>query len=554
MSQAELGPNPIEKLQEWSTQSQGDKVFLRQPLPGGQMKTYSFKEVYAEAQLMASALHKAGLANEKIAILSKNCASWIISDFAILMSGAISVPFFPTFSKENLKKIIEHSGVKLIFCGKLDGWSELQKIIPPDVLCISYPDFPLEKTTGWNDFVQRYGDKSFQPVARKADELVTITYTSGSTGMPKGVMHNLSSLTFVGKNIRDLVDFSPKDRVISYLPISHVAERALHEFGALYGGTEISFVESIESFSKTLNEVQPDIFLAVPRIWQKMQAAVQNKLPDKKLDRLLSLPVVGSVLKHIIRKRMGLVNARHCICGTAPLAPSVVEWFKKLGILIKEGYGMTETFAYAHFSLQKVVKDGSVGMALPGVESRLSEIGEVQTRSPSNMVGFYRDEALTREAFTPDGFVKTGDLGRMDADGYLYITGRCKELFKTAKGEYIVPNQLESKLQKCELIDQICVMGAGMDAPYGVMTLNPLLKEQPDSLIGQLKELLLEVNRELKNHEKISKLLVTSQEWSIEGGFLTPTLKIKRAVIEKHYEDVLKKHCTSKDKVIFISE
>ncbi len=544
--------NPVEQMAKWADDKPRE-VYLRQPIDG-QWKEYTFNDVYREAFQMAAALNQYGVKGKNVAILSKNCASWIISDLAIWMAGGVSVPFLPTYSQETLQKIMVHSDVSVIFCGKLDNWKTIKKVIPENVLCISFPDFPLDTCTTWKEFISQNPNPKFSPVKRQPHDLATITYTSGSTGAPKGVMHDFAALTFTGINVAKYFNNPKNNRGISYLPIGHVAERALNELAPIYAAGCVSFVETPETFAKNMQEVEPNVFLAVPRIWQKLQAQILKQLPQNKLSLLLSIPVVGTLVKNKIKKKMGLAKATFFITGTAPIAPSIVDWFGKLGIQIRDGYGMTETFAYAHFSLQKKVKQGSVGMALNGVESKVSPQGELLIKSPSNMLGFYKNSELDKEAFDENKFVKTGDLASIDEEGYATITGRCKDIFKTAKGKYVVPTQIESKFLQSELIENVCVMGTGMDAPYAFVNLSEARNDRAEKdLSDELTKFLSSVNSQLESHEKVSKVIISAEIWSIEAGFLTPTLKIKRSELEKFYEPKIAAVKDLSGKVVFLS-
>lgn len=544
--------NPVEQLAKWADDKPRE-IYLRQPI-NGQWKEYTFNDVYREAFKMAAALNQYGVKGKNVAILSKNCASWIISDLAIWMAGGVSVPFLPTYSTETLQKIIVHSEVSVIFCGKLDNWKSIQKTIPENVLCISYPDFPLNSCTTWDDFIKQNPNPKFTPLKRLPEDLATITYTSGSTGAPKGVMHNFAALSFTGVNVAKYFHNPKNNRAISYLPIGHVAERALNELAPIYAAGCVSFVETPDTFAKNMQEVEPNVFLAVPRIWQKLQAQILKQLPQNKLSLLLAIPVLGSLVSNKIKKKMGLAKAKFFITGTAPIAPSTVDWFAKLGIQIRDGYGMTETFAYAHFSLQDKVKQGSVGLALNGVDSKLSESGELLIKSPSNMLGFFKNPELDKEAFDKDGYVKTGDLATIDEEGYARITGRCKDIFKTSKGKYVVPTQIESKFMQSALIENVCVMGTGMEAPYAFINLSEARNDRAENdLSEELTKFLTTINSQLESHEKVSKVIISAEVWSIEAGFLTPTLKIKRSELEKFYEPKIETIKDRPGRVVFLS-
>lgn len=547
--------SPIEKLFHWahSSKVKGEKCFLRQELRGT-WKEYTYSEVYNKAFEMAAALTAAGLRGQNVALLSKNCAEWMIADFAILMAGAISVPLLPGYSRENLKAVLARANIKAIFCGKLDNWAQVKDVVPDHIPRITFSDFSCESCLAWKDFIAAHPLPNYLPPQRKPEELATITFTSGSTGEPKGVMHSLGALGFVGAGIQSVIQLSDQDHLISYLPMAHVAERALSEFGVLYGGGTLSFIEGPETFVQSCQTIQPQVFLAVPRIWQKLQEAILKKLPQQKLDKLLAIPILRGFIVRKMKKNLGMAGARRIASGAAPLPPALFAWFNKLGILIRDGYGLTETFAYAHFALQEEVRAGSVGQGLPGVQSRISESGELQIKSPSNMLGFYNDETLTQEAFTADAFLKTGDMGRIDEDGFLFIVGRLKENFKTTKGKYVVPSQLETKLSRFQLIDQCCVMGAEMEAPYAIICLSEDAQKIERAVVqSTFEKFLIEVNQELENHEKISKLLLTSQSWTVDSNFLTPTLKIKRSIVESFYKDHVVDAAKSAGKVIFLS-
>jgi long-chain acyl-CoA synthetase len=366
---------------------------------------------------------------------------------------------------------------------------------------------------------------------------MTIIYTSGTTGNPKGVVHTYHNFAYavkVGKDYFGLKD--GEDRLFSYLPLSHIAERMLIEMAGLYVNAEIWFAESLDLFVQNLAEAQPTIFLAVPRIWTKFQMGILAKLPQNKLNILLSIPVVNNLIRNKVKKGLGLANCKHYITGAAPIPASLVNWWAKLGVVIEEVYGMTENCAISHCNKPPQYKVGTQGKPFPGTDVRFSEVGEILVKVPCNMVGYYKEPELSAEALK-DGWLHTGDKGVVDADGFLNITGRVKEIFKTDKGKYVAPAPIEMKLSRNQYIEQICVVGAFMPQPMALVVLSADGKAMDVSVISEtLKETLAIVNEKLEKHERLKKIVVVKEDWTVENGLLTPSLKIKRGPIEKKYQ------------------
>jgi long-chain acyl-CoA synthetase len=534
---------PLEMFKQWVSQ-QPDRVYMHQPIDRV-FKNYSWKEVNDQVSRMAAYLvGKNYPVGSNIAIVSKNCAHWIMADYAIWMAGHVSVPLYPNLTAETTNQILVHSEAKFAFIGKLDGFAKLKPGIPSDLECVNFP-YDLYKTTNdytcWDQVV-----KDTQPlkdiVPRSHDDLATIIYTSGTTGMPKGVMHSFRALSFAGANSMRDVGFSKTDRCFSYLPLSHVAERLLIEVGGLYTGGEIYFAESLDTFKDDMVNSRPTGFLAVPRIWTKFQDGILKKLPQKKLNLLLSVPLVSSLIRKKVKSGLGLDKAWIFASGAAPISPSTLKWFDRLGLRIQEAYGMTENMAYSHYVRRGNWQPGTVGQPFPGVMQRISDEGEIQVKSNADMLGYFKEPEKTKEMFTDDGWIKTGDQGQIASDGTLKITGRVKDLFKTSKGKYVAPAPIELKMQASEHIENICIVGSGLPQPIALVMLSEVGQASPEeSLDTHFKELIQSVNSTLDSHERMQRVVVVKDEWTIENGILTPSMKIKRNVVESRYEVIVEK-------------
>jgi long-subunit acyl-CoA synthetase (AMP-forming) len=516
-----------------------------QPLGGGKLREYNWLEIEEEALRMASYLRSLGLPeNTNIALMSKNCAEWIIADLAIWMAGHVSVPLYPTLTSTSVRQILEHSGAPVLFVGKLDVWDEAQAGVPEGVHCVAFslaPDDARSRFPVWQDIISGH-----QPLANRADpeqeSLATIIYTSGTTGMPKGVMHSFRNFAVVGTKLVNVYNLQPSDRMISYLPLSHIAERAAVELALIYVGHEIHFAESLDTFADDIKRASPTLFFAVPRIWTKFYQKVNDAMPASKLRRLLRVPILNRLIKKKILSAMGLADCRIALSGAAALSPEVIEWFNRLGFEILEVYGMTENMAWSHTTRSGDQRIGWVGLPNEEVECRIAEGGEIQVRSPGNMLGYYKEPAQTESAFADGGWLKTGDVGQLDSQGRLRITGRVKEIFKTEKGKYVAPAPIENRLVSFPGIEQACVMGPGLPQPIALLNLSPeenarLEKEGREQYDSELGELLAKVNNELDAHERLQCLVVVPELWTVENGMLTPTLKMKRNELEKLYAD-----------------
>ncbi len=533
---------PLDMVYHWE-KAKANSVYMTQPIGDGKTVDYTWGRAVDEARRMASYLKSLNLPEKsRIGLISKNCAHWIMTDWAIWMAGHISVPLYPTLNADTVNYILNHAECDVVFVGKLDDWDMMKPGVPESVRCISFPLSPPNDFETWDDIVAKYPPLE-ENVQRDADELATIVYTSGSTGKPKGVMLSFYNMAYAAEGGMEVLGVGSEERMLSYLPLAHVFERTFVELASLYAGFHLYFAESLDTFVQDLQRAQPTLFLSVPRLWVKFQHGVLQKLPKKKLDRLLKIPVVNKLIKKKILKGLGLDKVKLAGSGSAPLASDVLDWYRNLGLELLEGYGMSENFAYSHMNKPGRSRTGYVGESAPGVETRISPEGEIQIKSPATMMGYYKDEEKTRETFTEDGFLKTGDKGEIDEMGRLKITGRIKEIFKTSKGKYIAPAPIENRLMSHDAIEMVCVSGANQTQPHALVMLaeesRPKMADEAfrKEIEESFKKLIADVNKTVDPHEQLAFITVMSDEWSIENSFLTPTMKLKRNVVEDAYQE-----------------
>jgi long-chain acyl-CoA synthetase len=520
-----------------------DKVFLTQPLGGGAVADYTWAQTLDQARRMAAHLKSRGFEpGARIAMLSKNCAHFFMTELAIWMAGYTTVAIFPTETAETVHYVLEHSEASLLFVGKLDIWPHQAPGVPAGMPCIAFPLAPKTDFEAWDAVVGRSSPLQGR-IARRAEDLAMIMYTSGSTGTPKGVMVSFRAITHAGEgtatHVRKYTTPTGEARALSYLPLAHSFERSWIEASALVdGNTHVYFAEALDTFLQDLQRARPTLFISVPRLWLKFQQGVFAKMPPAKLDRLLKIPLIGKLVGKKVRKGLGLDQVLMAGSGSAPIPPDLIDWYRRIGLPLYEGYGMTEDNSYSHTSIPGLAEPGYVGVAMPGVEVKISPEGEILIKSPARLTGYYKRPDLDAESFTEDGFFRTGDLGELRADGLLKITGRAKELFKTAKGKYVAPAPIENELNAHAMVELSMVSGVGQPSAYAMVVLAESLRPKlGDSAVraqvqAELGALLQAVNRRRPDYEQLRMIVVAREPWAIENGCLTPTMKIKRARIE----------------------
>jgi long-subunit acyl-CoA synthetase (AMP-forming) len=471
---------PLQGAYRWETEAP-DRVYMVQPVGGGVVKEYTWSQTLDQARRMAAHLRSLELpAGSCIGIVSKNCAHFIMADLAIWMAGHVSVALFPTLHAETVSYVLEHSEAKLLFVGKLDTWEEIQRGVPEDLPGIAFPLSPPTDYPKWDDVVAANEPIADSPT-RGAEETALRVYTSGSTGRPKGVISTFGNMGVATRGAGHVFEMQPDDRQLSYLPLAHSFERAVVENGSLHFGNQVYFAESLETFVADLRRARPTIFHSVPRLWLKFQLGVFAKMPEKKLRRLLKIPILGGIVRRKIIGNLGLGATRLAISGSAPIPAELITWYRDLGLELLEGYAMTENFAYSHINMPGKTRAGFVGNCLPGVECKIS------------------------------------------------------------KGKYIAPVPIENLLNADRHIEQSCVSGLGHPQPYATVLLaedvatvaaDPASREQ---ITNALEDLLVRINGQVAGYERLQFIAVAKDPWLIENGFLTPTMKIKRGVLEETY-------------------
>jgi len=534
-------PLPLDEFQK-CVECHGEKIYLRQPV-NRKFRETSWRQAYDQTLRLAAGLRSLGLEpGDRVAILAENCAEWFISDFAIQAAGLISVPIYFTAGEDIIRYILEHSESKALLVGKLGSTKAVEAAVSPNLITIYMPYDTMPCKVEMATLIA--DNEPISEIAKPSlDDTFSITYTSGSTGNPKGVVLTFRNIAYGGNSMASMMDIKDKDvRLLSYLPLAHITERALIEYFSLYAGATVSFSESLETFIDDLKDARVTFFLSVPRLWMKFQAGVLAKTSQQKLDRLLKIPIVKGIVKRKIRNQLGFKDADSLGSGSAPISPAVLKWYENLGMNISEGWGMTELTGLATSQFPyRFDKMGTIGKCIDGLEITTSDEGEILVRGDGVFKEYYKNDAVTAETFTEDGFMRTGDKADIDEDGYLRITGRVKDLFKSGKGKYIAPVPIEAKLAVNQYIEQACVMGSGLPAAMVVVVLERTLTEglSRDEIAQSLAETVQEVNKQIEKHEVLGGVRIASEPWTVENGLLTPTLKIKRAELEQKYKNLI---------------
>ncbi|MCX7925146.1 MAG: long-chain fatty acid--CoA ligase, partial [Fimbriimonadales bacterium] len=546
------------------------------------------RRVYA----FARALHELGIREgDRVAILSENCPEWAITDWATLCLRAITVPIYPTLTPAQVLEILSDAEPKVLVvsdkkqlrkaCEAVEGSElNLQMIVidPKDVA----------DTPTFEQMLNQHGaltesDLHARVQASQPDDIITFIYTSGTTGEPKGAMLTHGNLISNIEACIEIIQPQPDDLFLSFLPLSHVFERMAGHFLPIYLGLTIAYAESLFTLANDMQEVKPTLMLGVPRFYasvmDRILASVRQMPPlrQKLFYRMLEVGKIysrcwregkrvplGVKIQHAIldklvaskiRERVG-GRLRYFISGGAALPKEVAEFFHAFGILILEGYGLTETSPVLTVNPPHAPRFGSVGKPIRGVEIKIAEDGEILARGPNIMRGYYNKPEATAAAIDPDGWFHTGDVGYMDKDGYLYITDRKKDIIVLANGKNVAPQPIENLLKQSALIQEAVVYGDGMSAPVALLVpnmdaLRDIAQQEgieatdPDTLLNhdaiqrRFRQEIERVNRELADFQRLKGFRLIAQPFTIESGELTPTLKVKRRVVAQKYAHLL---------------
>ena len=513
-----------------NTSQHPDKVWLRERL-GDEFTEWTWQQAYEQISAAAAWLEKSyGSEKTNIALLSRNRAHWFFADLAIIGSGNVTVPLFTTLNEDNAKYILEFAEVSVLFLGETANWDVIRSVLPAGVEIITLPgvdcDLPCRK---WDDIVTECAGLEPQYQA-DFEDLISIVFTSGTTGAPKGSLQTHRSSVIPVERLQDKTALPENTRAFSYLPLAHIAERHLVEFHSVMYASQVTFNESLETLIRDLAEAQPHFLFGAPRVWELLQQAVIASFGSMQiLEQALVNDNSGTSQK--VLEMLGVQHAAYLLSGAAPAAKSMLAWYAKFGMQLVEGFGQTEAMALLSNSGEDN-RVGSIGKAIDGVEIKIGAEDELLIRADGLSPGYYKMPKKTAELWR-DGWLHTGDKARVNEDGYVYLFGRVKDYFKTIHGKFVAPAPIENDFAACAVVEQLCLLGRGYSKTVMVCVVNS--QRDKSTLEQEILEQLTEVNTLVNKHERIGAIIITSEPWTIENGVLTPTLKIRRDEVEARF-------------------
>lgn len=529
------------------------RVYLRQPY-GRQWQEFTFSQVGQEARRLVSYFRSLNLPKgARIALYAENHAYWIIADLAIMMGGYVSVPIYAHIGRRQLLHILQDATPALLLVGRVAQPHLLTEANVNISRLLALPDSNVTNAPAWIQLREQFAPIDASPDVLFED-LYTIIYTSGTTDEPKGVMLSHFAPAICLELNREILGLDQPGRFFSYLPLAHVAERAAVEAFSLECGGCISFCESPESFLANLRDARPTHFLAVPAVWQKLYEGITKRLPKTWLDYAAKVKLLNRAFNRYLLYRLGLADIRVAMTGAAPMPMHLHSFFRQLGLTVREVYGITELSAAVCMHRQSDASAGTVGRPFPAVQMRIdAATGEIQVKAPWMFSGYYANLKKTQASLTSDGYFRTGDRGRLLPNGQLVLEGRLSDSFKTLRGEFVHPARIESLFGINKYIEHVCVLGDGMLQPIALVSLSELARKELDVVLKVGMEITLtRINEQLADYEKIDKVFVAAETWRIDNELLTPSLKIRRHLIEASYRQLLVQYQKRPEKVIYL--
>ena len=517
-----------EQLAHWA-QECPERVWLRDLSEAGET-TYSWSEAQGQVLAAAAALEKKLGSDQSMALLSKNRAHWVLADLAIIASGNISVPLFTTHTATTAEYILGFTETKVLFLGQTSNWDAVKAVLPKDVLIITLPgvNCDIDHIT-WDSLVTA-GSGDHPAHKASASDLISLVFTSGTTGMPKGVIQTHESNLIPVRRGTEAFASREDSRFFSYLPLSHIAERQIVEYGSMVACGEIWFNESIETLLRDLPACKPNIFFGPPRVWEQLQQAVLGKVGGQEaLDTLLEQDAEG--ISTMVLGGLGLTEVDYCLTAAAPTPPALIHWWEKLGLKLCEGFGQTEAMSLIVTKVDDR-RIGSIGKPISGVEVKISDIGELLIRAEGCTPGYYQQPEKTAELWQ-NGWLHTGDKAYVDDDGFIFITGRVKDYFKTIQGKFVAPPPIDGLFANNSHAEQQCLLGRGFSKTVMVTVLSEAAKGLDRQVVeASVLDTIASINTEVEKHARIGAVIISSEHWTIENEILTPTLKIRRERVE----------------------
>ena len=517
-----------EQLAHWA-QECPERVWLRDLSEAGETP-YSWSEAQNQVLAASAALEKKLGSGQSMALLSKNRAHWVLADLAIIASGNISVPLFTTHTATTAEYILGFTETKVLFLGETSNWDAVKAVLPKDVLIITLPGVSCDiDHITWDSLVTA-GSGDHPAHKASASDLISLVFTSGTTGMPKGVIQTHESNLIPVRRGTEAFASRPDSRFFSYLPLSHIAERQIVEYGSMVACGEIWFNESLETLLRDLPACKPNIFFGPPRVWEQLQQAVLGKVGGQEaLDTLLEQDAEG--ISTMVLGGLGLTEVDYCLTAAAPTPPALIHWWEKLGLKLCEGFGQTEAMSLIVTKVDDR-RIGSIGKPISGVEVKISDIGELLIRAEGCTPGYYQQPEKTAELWQ-NGWLHTGDKAYVDDDGFIFITGRVKDYFKTIQGKFVAPPPIEGLFANNSHAEQQCLLGRGFSKTVMVTVLSEAAKGLDRQVVeASVLDTIASINTEVEKHARIGAVIISSEHWTIENEILTPTLKIRRERVE----------------------